>query len=100
MFAKTKIVKALTLKSWKELGTARRGLIARNFAAKVIDLDLTTEEKSILLEKITTIGFVLKALSLEGYGYNSSSEAHYDRDHAGKLSANNKKGVWVYEEVV
>lgn len=96
---KTKIVKELTLKSWKELGAARRGLIARNFAAKVVDSDLTTEQKSILLEKITTIGFVLKTLSKEGYGYNSSSEAHYDRDHAGKLSVNNKKGVWIYEGI-
>ena len=50
----------------------------------------------LISAKLPTIVFILKTLSKEGYGYNTSSEAHYDRDTAGKLSDKNKNGEWVY----
>ena len=95
MFIKSKIIKAFTLEAWKELGTVRRGLIARRVARKILRSNYSEEEKSILLEKLTTIGHTLNDLGKKGYGFNCSSEAHYDRDNAGLLSENNKNGVWI-----
>ena len=96
MKSKNKVVKDYTKSSWKKCGTAKRGVIAEEFIRQIWDSNYSYNNKVSLLAKLPTIGFILKTLSKEGYGYNTSSEAHYDRDNAGKLSIKNKKGEWVY----
>ncbi len=99
MLVKNKIMKDLTLVSWKKLGVAQRLEIAEDVALQILRSSYSEIEKKVLLAKLTTIGFNLKALSKEGFGYNTSSEAHYDRDNAGKLTKNNKNAKWVFKKV-
>ena len=91
-------MKAITLEAWKALGTSRRGLIAEEYARILVTSHLNDDVKVTMLAMLPRIGWALNELAAEGYGYNSSSEAHYDRDKAGKLSVNNKKSVWVLKE--
>tara|TARA_Y100000356_G_scaffold129251_1_gene130097 strand:+ start:421 stop:723 length:303 start_codon:yes stop_codon:yes gene_type:complete len=99
MLIKNKVMKNLTKTSWKKLGTAPRGKIAEDVARQILRSSYSENDKVSLLAKLPTIGWSLKTLSTEGYGYNKSSEAHYDRDNAGKLNQNNKNSEWVYTKV-
>ena len=99
MTSKNSIVKKITLDAWENLGTARRVLFAEEYARILMDSDeYSSKFKPTLFAAISSIGWALNELSKEGYGYNSSSEAWYDRDSAGKLSKNNKNSVWVWDE--
>lgn len=100
MLVKNKVMKNLTLSSWKKLGVAPRGKIAEDVALQILRSSYCETNKVSLLGKLTTVGFYLNTLSKEGFGYNTSSEAHYDRDNAGKLTKNNKDAKWVFKKVV
>ena len=90
------IMRYYTLRAWKEKGTTNRMRIIEG-VAKLIreDPHLNNKSRDFLSARMSRTGWCLGELSRMGYGYNTSSEKHSDRDNAGLLSQNNKKSVWV-----
>ena len=94
---KTKIIKDITKVTWKNLGVADRNQISQEYAKIVMKSSYNEDEKSILLAAISRIGWVLKELSKNGYGYNTATGGKW-KDNAGKLNVKNSRSVWVYNQ--
>jgi len=99
-FVKTTIMRGLVLEAWEDLRVARRGIIARSTVRLILE-KYKGEQQILLLEKIGTVGFYLKDLSLLGYGYNSSSKIIKDENGkvAGEICEENTQAVWIYDNV-
>ena len=99
-FVKSTIMKGLVLEAWGDLRTVRKGIIARSTVRLILE-KYKGEQQVLLLEKIGSVGFYLKELSLLGYGYNSSSKVIKDKNGkvAGELCEANTQAVWIYDNV-
>ena len=93
--SKTSMVKDITNTAWKNLGTAKRGEIAKEYAKLVMRSTYSEETKINLLVGLSTIGWALKSLEGEGYGYNTATGGKWS-DSAGKLNKKNSNTFWVY----
>ena len=93
--SKTKMVKDITNTAWKNLGTAKRGEIAEEYARIVLRSTYSEEMKVELLASLSRFGWSLTALAKEGFGYNTASGGKW-KDNAGKLNKENKGTFWVY----
>ena len=93
--SKTKMVKETTRMAWENLGTAKRGEIAKEYAKLVMRSTYSEETKINLLVGLSTIGWALKSLEGDGYGYNTATGGKWD-DSAGKLNKKNSNTFWVY----
>ena len=94
-FSKTKMVKEIARMAWETLGTAKRGEIAKEYAKLVMRSTHSEETKINLLVGLSTIGWALKSLEGEGYGYNTATGVKW-KDSAGKLNKKNSNTFWVY----
>jgi len=94
-YSKTKMVKDITRLAWKNLGTAKRGEIAEEFAKIVLNSNAPEKTKIELLASLSRFGWSLKILAEEGYGYNTATGGKWT-DSAGKLNKENKGSFWVY----
>ena len=99
-FVKSTIMRGLVLEAWEDLRVARRGIIARSTIRMILE-KYKGEEQILLLEKIGTVGYYLKELSLLRYGYNSSSKIIKDENGkiAGEICKENAEAVWIYDNV-
>ena len=95
MVSKSELIKSITHNAWKTLGTERRGKIAEEYVRIVMRSTHSKNRKIELLAAISRIGWALKALEIEGYGYNTAKGGKH-KDSAGKLNSENKGAVWVY----
>jgi len=95
MVTKSELIKSITHNAWKTLGTGPRGKIAEEYARIVIRSTYSKDRKVELFAAISRIGWALKALEIEGYGYNTANGGKH-KDSAGKLNSENKGAVWVY----
>ena len=93
--SKTKMVKETTRMAWENLGTAKRGEIAKEYAKLVLRSTHSEEMKVELLASLSRFGWSLTSLAEEGYGYNTATGGKWD-DNAGKLNEENKGTFWVY----
>jgi hypothetical protein len=93
--SKTSLVKEIARLSWKTLGTAKRGEIAKEYAKFVMRSTYSEETKVELLVGLSTIGWALKSLEKDGYGYNTAAGGKWN-DSAGRLNKKNSNTFWVY----
>ena len=90
------IMRYYTLRAWKEKGTTNRMRIIEG-VAKLIreDPHLNNKSRDFLSARMSRTGWCLGELSRMGYGYNTSSEKHSDRDNAGLLPSKRNVGPYV-----
>ena len=93
--SKSVLIKEITRTAWKNLGTAKRGEIAEEYARIVMNSTYPENLKVYLLGALSRFGWNLKTLAKEGYGYNTAAGGKWT-DSAGKLNAKNKATMWVY----
>ena len=93
--SKSALIKEITHTAWKNLGTAKRGEIAEEYARIVMNSTYPENLKVYLLGALSRFGWSLTTLAKEGYGYNTASGGKWT-DSAGKLNAKNKATMWVY----
>ena len=72
--SKTQILRKLALEVGTQLGSARRGLIAKGVIKKVLEMNLSIEQKSDILEGVSRIGWILNKLGSDGFCYNSKGQ--------------------------
>ena len=79
----------------KTNSTAKRGEIAKEYAKFVMRSTYSEETKVELLVGLSTIGWALKSLEKDGYGYNTAAGGKWN-DSAGRLNKKNSNTFWVY----